>query len=486
MPQPIDSNRRDKGSGSYRQRKDGRWEGRYKGKFCYAKTEAGIKKALKSMVQEINGNGYEKNLNSFPVTVDEIKAVVISDAPLSQEKQVEQMIVGQDEPPTEVSGGDADEVKAVVVSDTPPSQNIPAEQGSDQAGQLSPSTEMTVGDWLDMWFSEYKALTIRPSTHASYYNSINIHLKPRLGQIALGSLEPLEIQSAFNSMSKSGLAPATIIKCRNVLNGAYDQAVKTRLLRYNPVQATKPPRGSPPEIDILTVEQQQKFMQTARGNRLESFFLTALGTGMRRGELIALTWDCVDFEKKTIMVKASAGRVQTPETGGTTWVVDTTKTNAGRRNIPLVDSLIPVLQDHQEQQNMERKFAGSVWAGNNLVFSTGIGTYIEPRNISRELNKILDRADLPPISIHALRHTFASRLLESGVHIKVVQEILGHADAALTLNTYSHIVGTTAHDQMNKLNAIFTGTAPTEEKPVFRRNLRLSTTNAKKKTRRER
>ena len=448
MPQTLDSKRRDKGSGSYRQRKDGRWEGRYKGKFCYANTEAGIKKALKNMVQEIESNGAKVKTNGFPANADEIKVIIVSNAV--------------------------------------PSQESSAEQQDNQVIQEKPSLEMTVGEWLDMWFSEYKALTIRPSTHASYYNNIRIHLKPLFGDIPLNQLEPYEIQSALNGMSKSGLAPATVVKCRNILNAAYNQAVKTRLLQINPVQATNAPKGTPPEIDILTVDQQQKFMQTARGNRLESFFLTALSTGMRRGEMLALTWDCVDIEKKSITVKASAGRVQDPGTGRTKWVVDTTKTSAGKRQIPVVDSLIPVLEEHREQQRLERKFAGSAWTDNNLVFCTGIGTYVEPRNVARELVKILDRAGLPAISIHALRHTFTSRMLENGVHIKVLQEILGHADAALTLNTYSHIVGTTAHDQINKLNTIFTGTKPTNEKPVFRRNIRLSTSNVKKKPRQSR
>jgi len=138
------------------------------------------------------------------------------------------------------------------------------------------------------------------------------------------------------------------------------------------------------------------------------------------------------------------------------------KTKAGRRTVPMVDSLIPILQEHRARQDGEKIDAGSAWNKRDLVFCSNVGTIIEPRRVCTTMDKIADAAGMEHFSFHALRHSFATRMLEANVSPKVVQDILGHTDVTLTLNTYSHVMGTTAHEQIAKINDLF---AKKETKP---------------------
>ena len=183
---------------------------------------------------------------------------------------------------------------------------------------------------------------------------------------------------------------------------------------------------------------------------------------MRRGEILALTWDCVDFGTKNITVKSSVSRIKDPDTKTTELIFSEPKTKAGRRTVPMVDSLIPILQEHRARQDGEKIDAGSAWNKRDLVFCSNVGTIIEPRRVCTTMDKIADAAGMEHFSFHALRHSFATRMLEANVSPKVVQDILGHTDVTLTLNTYSHVMGTTAHEQIAKINDLF---AKKETKP---------------------
>jgi len=143
-------------------------------------------------------------------------------------------------------------------------------------------------------------------------------------------------------------------------------------------------------------------------------------------------------------------------------------------------NMIPVLQAHQRRQEAEKTEAGSAWNPQNLVFCSNIGTVIEPRRVCTTMNKITDAAELPRFTFHALRHTFATRMLEANVPAKVVQDVLGHADVTLTLNTYSHVIGSTAHEQMAKINSLFKTDDVVKQQPVKKPTIKQKIEDAKK------
>jgi integrase len=257
------------------------------------------------------------------------------------------------------------------------------------------------------------------------------------------------------SIKKIALAPWTVTKAKNVMSGAMEQAMRNRIIPYNPVKATVSPKLEQKEIRVLTEGEQKQFMSALKGHRLEALFLLTLATGMRRGEVMALTWDCIDYNNMSITVKGSITRVKDPDTGVTALRYSEPKTKNGRRHIPILPSMLPILYAHKERQDTEKANVGSAWNTKNLVFCSNVGTVLEPRRINTTMQKITDAAGLPHFTFHSLRHTFATRMLEANVSAKVVQDILGHADVTLTLNTYSHVIGTTAHDQMAKIDGLF-------------------------------
>ena len=264
---------------------------------------------------------------------------------------------------------------------------------------------------------------------------------------------------------EGALSASSVTKMRIVVNSSLKLAVKNRLIPFNPTEAVSPPKMTRKEIRVLTPEEQDKFLNALKGHRLEALFKLALATGMRRGELLALTWDKVDFERNTISISKSATRVYNQETRKTTIEVGGPKSKSGYREIPMLPSVAPILSKHYMLQQKEQREAGSAYNKLNLVFCSSVGTFTEPGRINTTLDKVLKQAGVEHINFHALRHSFATRALEIGVPAKVVQAMLGHSDVALTLNTYTHLLKETLHDEIGKMNSLFTdGAVKTRER----------------------
>lgn len=348
-------------------------------------------------------------------------------------------------------------------------------------------TKLTFGEWLDTWMKEYKKNGVRPATYTSYHHNIEAHIRPALGNMELQKIRPEHIQKLLNDMSAgigkdAPLAPWTVLKVKNIISGAMEQAIRNQIIPYNPAKASVPPKLEQKDIRILTEPEQQTFMKAVEGHRLEALYKLALATGMRRGELMALTWDCVDFKSNNIAVRGSISRVKDLDTGITALRFSEPKTKAGRRQVPILPNIVPVLKEHKARQDAEKAEAGSAWNSENLVFCSNVGTVIEPRRVCTTMDKITDAAGLPRFTFHALRHTFATRMLEANVPAKVVQDVLGHADVTLTLNTYSHVIGSTAHEQMAKINNLFQASEPVKMEPPPKESIKKQLDEAKRKS----
>lgn len=222
--------------------------------------------------------------------------------------------------------------------------------------------KVTLGEWMDSWL-ESRRLSLSQSTYTSYKDRILV-IKAEMGKRLLRETETRHLQKFLNSLatktkSHRAYASATIIKTKNVLNSALEQAVRERIIRYNPARDLKAPKLVQKEIRILTKDEQQKLIDSLECHRLKPLYLLALATGMRRGELLALTWDCIDFENRTISVKQSINRVRNMDSSGSYLLVTEPKSKAGRRTVPLVESLVPILQEHREKQALEQKKLGT-------------------------------------------------------------------------------------------------------------------------------
>lgn len=218
---------------------------------------------------------------------------------------------------------------------------------------------------------------------------------------------------------------------------ALDRAVKESIIAINPAKTVSLPKVERPEVKPYTLEDIQRLLDVAKSHRLYPAILLELGTGLRRGELLALTWDNVNFITGTIAVtqnyvKTKAGNIMQPP-----------KTASGRRVIVVPDSIIDKLQEYKKTATSAK------WV---FPQASNPDKPISPRHFSKIFEGIAKKAGISS-KFHQLRHTFASQLLDSNVHMKVVQEALGHSNIQISMNTYSHLTQTLQAEAANKLNS---------------------------------
>jgi integrase len=294
---------------------------------------------------------------------------------------------------------------------------------------------VTVGEYLDSWLKGSVRGSVRQSTFDRYEIAVRVHIKPALGRLKLKKLTPAHLASFYQDRLAAGSAPASVNKLHVTLHKALDQAVRWRMIPRNVAEAVKAPRPAPPEMRPLSPAEARTLLETARGDRLEALYVLAVQTGMRQGELLALKWQDVDLENAKLSLRRtitmSGGRILLGEL----------KTKKSRRTIGLTDVAVRTLREHLARQMEEIARLGDLYEDNGLVFTSGVGTVINPSNLrTRSFAALLRRADLPKIRFHDLRHTCATLLLCRNVHPKYVQELLGHANIAITLDTYSHVI----------------------------------------------
>jgi integrase len=255
-------------------------------------------------------------------------------------------------------------------------------------------------------------------------------------------LNPLRLQGFYRERLDSGLSGSTVQKIHHVSHKALAQAVRWNLIPHNPADAVKAPTPEPKEMHPLSAQEARGLLATARDDRLEALYALAVHTGMRRGELLALRWSDVSLGEPGTepgLVRVRRTLTQTEDGNGIT--LGEPKTKKSGRTVRLTPGARDALKRHRTGQAEEKLKAGSAYQSRDLVFATVIGTPINPSNLrNRSLTPLLKTASLPQMTFHDLRHTTASLLFSKNVHPKFVQELLGHASVAFTLDTYSHML----------------------------------------------
>jgi integrase len=255
--------------------------------------------------------------------------------------------------------------------------------------------------------------------------------------VKLKNLNALHLQSLYRERLDSGLSGSTVQKIHHVLHKALTQAMRWDLIPRNPADSVKAPTPTPKEMHPLSVLEARKLLEAARGDRLEALYVLAIHTGMRRGELLGLKWGDVDLDDTfpTVRVRRTLTR---KDTG---YVLGEPKTKKSRRTIRLTPQAVEALRRHLTSQMEHMEHLGDLYDDQGLIFTTEVGTLINPSNLrQRSFMPLLERAGLPQITFNDLRHTCASLLFQRNVHPKFVQELLGHASVAITLDTYSHML----------------------------------------------
>ncbi len=294
---------------------------------------------------------------------------------------------------------------------------------------------LAFGEYLDIWLKGSVYGSVRQSTYDRDTNLVNNHIKPVLGGLKLKKLNSAHVQSFYRDRLDKGLSASTVHKMHDILRRSLAQATKWHLVQRNVADTVKPPRPAPKEICALSATETRRLLEAAGGDRLEALYVLAIHSGIRQGELLALRWQDVDVGNAVVSVRRTLTR-----SGGKV-AFGEPKTKKSRRSICLTPQAVEALKAHLERQLQDIEILGDRYQDQGLVFTTDTGAPINPSNLrQRSFAPLLRRAGLPHMRFHDLRHTCATLLLSRGVHPKFVQELLGHATIAITLDTYSHII----------------------------------------------
>jgi len=329
------------------------------------------------------------------------------------------------------------------------SEKMKKVQGDMQRGIMPVADErLTLKAFLTRWLSDAAQPSLRGTTFASYRGVVNGHLIPALGHIALVKLTAPDVLKYQKAKLTAGLSPRTVTYHRAILRRALADAVKWELAHKNAAALASPPRAIRHEVSPFTPDEARAFLAAIPGNRLEALYVMAMGTGMRQGELLGLTWKCVDLDTGTATVRQQMQRIN-----GKLTLVEP-KTTQSRRTVALPAIVVNALTSHRERQRFERKWAGSRWQEHGLVFTTTIGTPLDNSNVTHNFQKTLRDAGIRKQRFHDLRHCAATLLLAQGADLRTIMDVLGHSTITLTANTYAHLTDATrrvAADMMDDM-----------------------------------
>ena len=346
--------------------------------------------------------------------------------------------------------GTGKQIQRSITGKTPKevAQKLKAATASIDQGTYTAPSKMTVGDWLDIWSSDYLG-GVKPYTLRSYTNQIRNHIKPALGAVKLEALDAHTIQAFYNGLGvghegRPGLSPASVKTVHGVLHQALKQAMINGYIRFNPAEACKLPRIERKEIVPLNEKQSTAFLNAVKGHPFEMLYTLDLFTGMRRGEILGLTWDCVDFKKGTIRIEK---QLQREKKKGGVYIFAPLKNDRTRMITP-APFVMKLLKAHRGKQTEQRLKAGELWEDSGLVFTDGMGHHLNGETVYKNFKRIVADLGIPSARLHDLRHTYAVASIRSGDDVKTIQQNLGHATAAFTLDVYCHVT-----EEMKKASA---------------------------------
>ncbi len=313
-----------------------------------------------------------------------------------------------------------------------------------EQGVAVPRTKQTVGDLLTYWLEHYVAANVTAVTRENYGWTLRHLVESPLAAVPAQDLKPEQVQRWYTQKRKDGCGTRTLQQCHMRLSQAFKFGVKQGLVGRNPLDAVTAPRSERKAMTTWTADQVRRFLQVSSGSGYGPVYATLLYTGMRRGEALGLRWCDVDLDTATITVTQTLGLVD-----GKRVINPTAKTKAGNRAITLNTGLVALLREHKGNRPVP------MLDGSDYVFCTQVGTAIYPGNLMRDFEHWVTLSGLPRLTLHGLRHTSATTLVNMGVPLTVVAERLGHAKTSTTMDLYAHTHKGQHADAADRLGAAF-------------------------------
>lgn len=318
-----------------------------------------------------------------------------------------------------------------------------------RAGMLVPDEVWKLGPYLEYWLENFVKQNRRPATYTLYEMNIRLYLNPGLGHYKLTALTVAHVQQFFNQRLQQGDSVCKVQVMRTVLSAALTRAVREELIPRNVARLVELPEWHAGTVRPWTAEEARQFLGVSESDPLHAAFVLLILYGLRRGEVLGLRWQDIDFGAGTIRIEQQVQRV------GREMHIGPVKTSAGHRNLPLLKLARQALAAQSIVQAAYRAEMGSAWPDTDLVFTTRTGRPIEPRNLVRSFRRICETKHVRLIKLHHIRHTVASLLKALGVPARDAQVILGHSRLAVTLEIYTHTDDEAQLDALTRLHSLF-------------------------------
>lgn len=332
-----------------------------------------------------------------------------------------------------------------------------------ELGALENRKEFLFKDWIMEYMQNYKRNELKESTYGTYMMLYRKHIeKSDLGQILLSKIKASDLQKFYNGKISDGYSSKTVRHMEVIINSSLKQAVMERRILENPNDYTVLPKRKQYQGNVLNAEEVRTLVEKSKDDDLYPIVITAIFTGMRRGELMGLTWDkSIDLLEQRIHVTQSMCRImEEPDENGVTrarYELLEPKTEKSIRYIPMLPIVKEALEIQKDRQEKNKKKYGELYYESNLVFTETDGNCIKPRNLMEKFHKYLKKYGVTDCRFHDLRHCFASLLLVSGVGMKVTSELLGHSTISTSMNIYTHVYEETKSNALNKLFDVIEG-----------------------------
>lgn len=320
------------------------------------------------------------------------------------------------------------------------------------------SNSKTFGATINNWLYNIHFKNKKISTINRYEGLYNLYIKnSSLTNKKISNLKVLDIQDFYNALENDNVTASTINMIHRIikpfLNYLFINSLTIKDLGSPGMLKLPKVKKKNTDITVLSLEDQQKFINSLSDDNPDKIlYIFALSTGLRLGEILALTWN--DLNNGMVKVDKNIKNVKVNDKW-TLLLQDTPKTEKSNRYVPVPKNVLSQLEIHKKKQIELKSKAESLYTDNNLIFATDFGTYIDPSNLNRRFKKALVKADLTPIKFHSLRHTYATRLFENDIQPKVVSDLLGHKDITTTLNLYTWVLDSQKNKAANIINNIF-------------------------------
>ena len=337
---------------------------------------------------------------------------------------------------------------------------------------------VTVNEMFDLWCDLKRG--IKDNTFQNYKYMYNLFIRPNFGKMRITMVKKTDVKRFYNTLADGKiLKVSTIDTLHNILHQVFDMALNDNYIRLNPTdnmlkELKKAHNFSVEKRKALTIPEQELFMRFLKDspqyNHWYPIFAVMLGTGLRVGELTGLRWCDIDFDEDLISVNHTLVFYNHGDNKGCTFSINTPKTEAGNRTIPILPSVKEALQmERKMQQGFDVKCSVSIDGYSDFIFVNRFGATQHQGTLNKAIKRIIrdcndevllkskeeDPVLLPPFSCHSLRHTFTTRAVESGMNVKVLQEVLGHKDISTTLNIYTDVTKDTKKKEVSTLGNYF-------------------------------